>query len=209
MKATRILALTLAATALTLSGCASTGIKAPASAAAAATPLATTPEEARVAAASNHYRNFDAYQKTRLAFWNGMSRKDFEARTSVGGDGRRHFQVGKYTFDVAIAKFDETDHLDGLFAGYTGATEADVHGAYDAYIKATAAPLDMKGDLAALAKEVPPTTGPVSGEIIGWVSPDTATVLLREFSHDVADAVTQRYGVAAPDGMVLLMATKM
>lgn len=186
MKATRILAFTLAVAVLTLSGCASfTDVKAPAPAA-AVTPLATTPEEARVVAASNHFRNFAAYRKTRLAFWSGMSRKDFEARTSVRGDGRRQFQVGTYTFDVAVAKFDDTDHLEALFAGYTGQSETDVRGAYDAYLKATAVPNDRKSDLMALGKQVPSEAHPVSGEISGWVSPDTTTVLLREFSHDVA-----------------------
>ena len=213
---TRFITTGIAAALLSLSGCTVTALQTNAasatqvtSASQPASKMADTPEAARKIAALSNYPNFAVYKKSQNAFWLGMTRKEFEARTAKNEDGMPEFKAGKFRFRVAMAKFDDTDQLQLLIAGYVGAkSEQDVVAAYDAYQRSVGnAPRDWEKNSFDASKDAAANVSGFDGTVLmsGWVSPDSTTVLMREYSESMSKSVSKQYGAPVPNGTVMLM----
>ncbi|KWU23392.1 hypothetical protein [Burkholderia cenocepacia] len=76
---------------------------------------------------------YEQMTQSPVAFWRGMSRKEFEARTAAGPQGHRSLAFGPYVFVTGVVSFDDAGNLASLSLEYRNDDPAQIHAAFEAY----------------------------------------------------------------------------
>lgn len=144
--------------------------------AAAAGPLASL-------APAQDENGYEQMMQSPVAFWKGMSHKEFDARTVATTDGKRALAFGPYVFTTGVVRFDGNDRLAALSLEYRNDDPAEVRNAYEAYRHA----------LGSLKPDYEREGGPneqvpdLDFAMIGWKGPNGAeSALARMHSYKAA-----------------------
>jgi hypothetical protein len=87
-------------------------------------------------------------------------------------------------------------------------SEQDVVSAYDAYQRSVGnATRDWEKNSLSASKDAAANVSGFDGTVLmsGWVSADSTTVLMREYSESMSKSVSKQYGAPVPNGTVMLM----
>jgi hypothetical protein len=126
---------------------------------------------------------YEQMTQSPVAFWKGMSRTDFEARTIPAAEGHRTLAFGPYVFTTGVVKFDEAGKLAALSLEYRNDDPAQVRAAFEAYRHALGSikpDYDREGGP---TDEVPD----LDFAMMGWKGPKGAeSALARLHSFDAA-----------------------
>jgi len=161
--------------------------------AALATTVAYTPAHAQVPAAgqgplaslapAQDETGYEQMTQSPVAFWKGMSHKDFDARTVATADGKRTLGFGPYVFTTGVVRFDDNDRLTALSLEYRNDDPTQIRNAFEAYRHA----------LGSLKPDYEREGGPneqvpdLDFAMIGWKGPNGAeSALARVHSYEAA-----------------------
>lgn len=145
-------------------------------------------------AKADNYKNFAAYRQSDVALWAGMTRDEFNAKTSEGKEGTRLLQYGQYTLTFPAPEFDGNGGLTSATGMYEANGTSDAQAAYSAYLKAANATPDR--NLGQLPSETLGTVALKDGTALSWVSSKGTVTLVRAESGPSKEAPEGENAVA-------------
>lgn len=145
-------------------------------------PVAAPGTLASIAPAQDE-SGYEQMTQSPVAFWKGMSHKDFDARTVAAADGKRTLAFGPYVFTAGVVRFDDSDRLAALSLEYRNDDPVQIRNAFEAYRHA----------LGALQTDYEREGGPneqvpdLDFAMIGWKGPNgSESALARLHSYEAA-----------------------
>ena len=136
---------------------------------------------------------FELMQKSRVAFWRGMSRQEFESRTLAKSATERVLRLGEFEFTVAQAEFYEQAGLVAASVEFRDDDPQRIEAAFEAYKRALGG---IKPDYTHSAPRGTPDIPDLRFEMLGWKSADGAESALARL-HSFAGKARNKDAPAA------------
>jgi hypothetical protein len=151
------------------------------------------PAESALNAPSDDATGFELLTQSQVGFWRGMSKEEFESRTTAKTPSQRVLSLGEFEFSVRGVDFDPQQGLVAASVEYRNDDPAKIEAAYEAYKRALG---DLKPDYVRSAPNGTPGIPDLKFDMMGWRSPDGAESALARV-HSFAGKAKSKDAVSA------------